>query len=539
MDDIKDIFPDGNPGKIQINTSDVVFNSKTLDVQPTISVFQAIDENFNTLNGSIAPIGNQLEFLLNTRDMSDQMVVTRLSAWYYDSGTRTLHEYQTVKQALDQNPDFAGKISYASDFSFDEPWLELSGRTLTIDLQGHTFTCTSRNLVNLRLGSDITVQNGKLVLSSLGGNEEESKFKIGHGTLSLKNMNIEADVVNSVNYRLFDLSQNFETEIAGVTTGNSAVNLDKDCTINVYAGDSKATLFYVSSPYKCAYDAGQVADFDEFKIEYPDWQNLAPIVDIDCQIRISEQAAELRADSLFITDGTEDERLGPVFNINGNTKIYSDTVGFYMGTCGTVNFSGYPTIIANTGICLRGGTLNIPKNSNPTIIGVGDGGSYDPRHQSIDVSKSLSCLDLGHAVVLESNGALYGGIPVSADIRAGNFISHSNTAIGSYGAAADTASEYTVGIQSGGETLYFNRRADRFAEDIDIDRRESQTAYVYETGANPDYQIAKNAESQTASKNAVKFESGISADLSYGDGLKSALSSVLVLLGVEKRNITV
>ena len=39
MDDIKDIFPDGDIGRIQINTADVTFDSKILDVQPTISVF--------------------------------------------------------------------------------------------------------------------------------------------------------------------------------------------------------------------------------------------------------------------------------------------------------------------------------------------------------------------------------------------------------------------------------------------------------------------------------------------------------------------
>ena len=66
--------------------------------------------------------------------------------------------------------------------------------------------------------------------------------------------------------------------------------------------------------------------------------------------------------------------------------------------------------------------------------------------------------------------------------------------------------------------------------------RESQGIYDYFNGANPDYKIASDqAEPQI---NAVRFEKGISYDLSNEAGIKKAVKDVLTLLGVKEQDIS-
>lgn len=122
-----------------------------------------------------------------------------------------------------------------------------------------------------------------------------------------------------------------------------------------------------------------------------------------------------------------------VVNIGGNARIFATGLGLYFENAGVINITGPASIIGSTGICMRGGTLNIPRDANPTIIGLGKYKPYDPKHTIKDGSDYGKNLNLGHALLVECNGNSYGGRPVSADIRSGTFISYENTAIGSYG----------------------------------------------------------------------------------------------------------
>lgn len=133
-----------------------------------------------------------------------------------------------------------------------------------------------------------------------------------------------------------------------------------------------------------------------------------------------------------------------VININRGSEIRADGHALYFGNAVQVNVNG-GTILGDTGICMRSGFLNIPRNANPTIVGIGKYKDYDPFHTLKESGDWGRNLYLGHAVLLENNGSTqYGAMPVSADIKSGTFISYNNTAIGSYGAAVHSSSDPTI-----------------------------------------------------------------------------------------------
>jgi hypothetical protein len=98
---------------------------------------------------------------LNTRDIANQMIVTQLSTWYYDD-EQLLHSYSSLKEALDKNPDFSGKVNYAADIELIGDVLNFNNRKLVIDLNGHTLSCNRSRLLGVYFGSDITIQNGTI-----------------------------------------------------------------------------------------------------------------------------------------------------------------------------------------------------------------------------------------------------------------------------------------------------------------------------------------------------------------------------------------
>ena len=142
--------------------------------------------------------------------------------------------------------------------------------------------------------------------------------------------------------------------------------------------------------------------------------------------------------------GTGSDWLETVVNVEKHARIFAEEHGIYLGNNGIINING-GYIVAGTGICMRSGTLNIPRDANPTIIGIAEpkeveiqeglSGLYDPYHTLKHGSDWGSNLRLGHAILLESNALSYGKHVVEANIQSGTFISYNNTAIGSYGIA--------------------------------------------------------------------------------------------------------
>jgi len=143
------------------------------------------------------------------RDIAGQMIVTQLSTWYYDD-SENLFEYPSLQTALNANPDFEGRINYMQDMELTGSQLGLSRRKLTIDLRDHTISCNRASLCYLAYGTELTVQNGNIMLPKVYTSGSETKFAIYHGHLTLKNVNIDANASrnDSVwNYRMFNMSQ--------------------------------------------------------------------------------------------------------------------------------------------------------------------------------------------------------------------------------------------------------------------------------------------------------------------------------------------
>jgi len=274
-----------------------------------------------------------------------------------------------------------------------------------------------------------------------------------------------------------------------------------------------------------------------------------PVVNLAGNIRITRAASVPEDNSSYPTVITENgsDRLGTEINVNGGTKIFTQGHGIYLGNAGSINIKGDDiSIIGRTGITMRSGTLNIPKYANPIIIGIGDYQQYDIFHSIKDSSDWGTNLNLGHAIILENNGMSYGGKQVSADIRSGTFISYNNTAIGSYSCGrrqSDVPAEIRAKDENNNDIIaeydgavYFAKRPEFFADCINLNKQESAVPYDYFTGDYPDYNIAKDKKNKQL--NAVRFEKGISCDLSNEAGIKKAVKDVLTLLGVKEQDIS-
>lgn len=177
--------------------------------------------------------------------------------------------------------------------------------------------------------------------------------------------------------------------------------------------------------------------------------------------------------SLITTNGSDNYRSYITVNENAYMNVTNGQI-IYIGSNILLTLNG-GTFIGGTPIVLRGGVLNIPPNSNPTIIGTEKWINYDPNHggQASDAGASLH---LGHAIAIEGNGTRYGGKEVSANIQSGRFISHNNTPIGSYG----------FGYNG---TTYTYRRITKFLKCCDINKPISKSQYIAKNGTNPDFDI--------------------------------------------------
>lgn len=87
--------------------------------------------------------------------------------------------------------------------------------------------------------------------------------------------------------------------------------------------------------------------------------------------------------------GTGSDWLETVVNVEKHARIFAQEHGIYLGNNGIINING-GYIVAGTGICMRSGKLNIPRDANPTIVGIAEpkeveiqeglSGWYDPYH---------------------------------------------------------------------------------------------------------------------------------------------------------------
>lgn len=89
-------------------------------------------------------------------------------------------------------------MNYAEDMDFTGTELVLSGRNLIFDLRDHSISCSRGQLVHIKDGTNLTVQNGSMFIPKISADSDnEFKFWIFRGKLSLKNMKIDADAENN------------------------------------------------------------------------------------------------------------------------------------------------------------------------------------------------------------------------------------------------------------------------------------------------------------------------------------------------------
>lgn len=129
--------------------------------------------------------------------------------------------------------------------------IELKGRRLTIDLQGHSLSCARAGLVKLSFGSDVTIQNGKIYAPRIADDTTaEHKFVIKKARLLLKNISLDCDGYKNQSiwqYRVFNVSQDLDEMLDGV--GRSDVEFDKDCVIQFHDCNQGECLVCSITPY--------------------------------------------------------------------------------------------------------------------------------------------------------------------------------------------------------------------------------------------------------------------------------------------------
>lgn len=550
-------------------------DSKILEISAVLSAFGKADGNFKYLEDQLSGMNDEVKFLLNTRDIIGQMIVTQLSTWYYDTN-EVLHAYSSLRSALAANPTFEGKVNYAQDVNLTSGSLQISQRKITVDLNGHSLSCSRSSLVTLAFGGELTIQNGTIYLPKVFEDDEnhsygeEDKFVIFQGRLVLKNVRIDADLSKNGyiwDYTMFYLTQD-RSEIELNDHGRSYLEIDKNCSIDMHEANLGECMICTFSPFYILtvrkYNGSPVMTAEEFWNRFGTAETLMPTVTVDGNVRMTCSDSMVGQVEMYpsLITGNGQDRLDTVINIENNARIYAQGHGIYLGNRGTININGSATIIGGTGICMRSGTLNIPLEANPTIIGIAEpmlreidgsrsiSGFYDPLHSLKQSGDWGMNLNLGHAILLENNGpSSYGAKPASANIRSGTLISYHNTAIGSYGIATTSTSGVAAGqsqqytyVPSGKttaeavtKTLNFFERPTNFASGIQVSKREAQKAYEYRNGENPDYGTA--VLSSNPSLNAVKFEDGASANLSSDFGIARAVKDILVLLGMKESNI--
>lgn len=567
---------------LSLRLGDLNRNAGILAVSAVTSALSGVDANFETLVNAInqnrlsindnilsittliennEQLGDDVKFLLNTRDIANQMIVTEVSTWYYDAN-EVLHAYSTLGEALTINQDFSGKINYAADMVLTGSALDLSSRNLVIDLNGHSISCERPGLIIVQQGSNITIQNGTIYAPKITNDTttNEYKFQVYRGKILLKNVYLDLDGSNNASvwkYRVFNLGQKMDEML--VEVGHSEVEFDKDCVVRFHDCNLGEAFVCSLSPYSLVSSAYQILSSDsDFLAKYPTSSDYAvalrPVVTVDGDFRITHSDDNQSNNYPSFNAGTGLDWLETVINVEKHARIFAQGHALYLGNNGIINLNG-GYIVGRTGICMRSGTLNVPRDANPTVVGIGEPlqveysevtGYYDPYHSMRSESDAGDNLHLGHAVLLESNALIYGRHATSANIQSGTFISYNNTAIGSYGIAlrhlnaayrAKDADGNYLSSTFNGNTVYFCQRPTLFASGIQISRREAQSEYNYFNGSNPDYATALT--STEPQLNAVKFERGHTANLTTEDGLKQAVKDLLILLGDKEEDITI
>lgn len=223
----------------------------------------------------------------------------------------------------------------------------------------------------------------------------------------------------------------------------SEANVDKNCTFSIINMSKDNYCFSQFSSYFRIVVNKKLLTKDKY-FETIGNRDTAPYINFDGKIVFSTKSGSNIKGAFVASNGSDIGESYITLNENAYLNFDNTSQGIYVGAYTNVTLNGC-TIIAGTPLVMRGGVLNIPENSNPTLIATGEYKPYDPLHTiKGGGSDAGSNLFLGHAILLESNPTSgYGGHGISADIRSGKFLSYHNTPIGSYAIATDKLGNYT------------------------------------------------------------------------------------------------
>lgn len=534
-------------------------DNNILKIESVLSSFQIADGNFHEIDSALSGIDNKIKFLIANQDVTKHVIASKDKTWYYDGNG--ISSYDSLNVALDyvrNQPSI--HVSFVDDMSASN--IMALDQSIDIDLNQHSISCDAATFALVAYDGKIIVRNGKLYVPKINADASETKFAIYRGEVRLEDIEVDADAsanVSQWNYRVFNISQSSNEILDIDNAGASVLKIGSNAKIDLHNAHKGEALIVCFSPKYTACKSPKIPSLsaeNDFNQAFPDPSILSPRIIVDGFVKMSVvEGVTAKEDMPGFIAGNGQDTLKTIIDINHGAEIRADGHALYFGNAVQVNVNG-GTILGDTGICMRSGFLNIPRNANPTIIGIGQYKEYDPLHTLKESGDWGRNLYLGHAVLLENNGSTaYGAMPVSADIKSGTFISYNNTAIGSYGIGTESSADPTIvmknnndkyqvkftytnskGVVRANKAIYFFTRPTFFTDGIQTMKRESQEEYVYATGKNPDYHTALSSDAPTL--NAVKFESGKKVDLTTIDSLYRAVKDIYMLLGVDKDNIS-
>lgn len=257
-----------------------------------------------------------------------------------------------------------------------------------------------------------------------------------------------ASQLSTEEYALSSLSSQY-----GISADACSISLDRFCDVSIKnSSHGYNMLFWVFEPskllkiygYADAVSRGETVAGNTRLTSYVTHANgrtflsaLTPSVycDGNCELKVDAENPRIKNDASLDTvqygtyvngawRGGLDFQLGP----NGKMAVEHGHGIYSAQENVTVTLHG-GTVVGSNGITMRAGTLKVPADANPTVIGNADYFKYNPTHAGGQAGAGLF---VGHAVMLETctnTDSSYG--LVSANIESGQYISKNNKSIGS------------------------------------------------------------------------------------------------------------
>lgn len=488
-DDIEDMYENADVGSASKTLTSIsyAYDEKTISCR-----YADISVEITAVN----QLNDTLKFLINAQNNANQMFVTQLSTWYCDDNN-IVHNYSTLKDALDANPNFSGKVNITENITWNydlvgtESYRFLylsSGNKIEFDLNGNIITMgNTTQLATIVNNTEVTFKNGTIYadvdLYSCTATRIFYLANGGHVDCKSLDIDIIDHMPNSDDYwinvfmtqpsdpvtglaidhngKIWNYNQLTKTSLSRLSidadilssqgelsANGSRIEIDRFCNMiirNSFHGYNE--IFWLFSPAALvsayAYYEGGITTAsalnmpaEALKYGIP---SLKPYIFCDGKMKI-------QVDKTHPNISNDIDLNYPQYGMynNGAHRIGMD---FYLGPDGELNIQhghGIYSAAQNNNIILYGGKVvgdnAITMRSGYLYIPsdadptVIGNGNYSKYNPTHKIGQAGSGIFLGHAVMLESNTENETSYgQVSACIQSGQFISKNNTSIASVG----------------------------------------------------------------------------------------------------------